>query len=54
MKNYYVTFEYTLEVEADDQQQAHDLAWSDWINNWGTVSPVDFVSSEPEKERGAE
>lgn len=47
MTTYHVTFEYTIEVEADSEEQADSLAWSDWVGNFGSVAPTDFIAGEP-------
>lgn len=50
MKNYYVTFHYTVEVQAEDQEQADGLAWADFTGNFDVLSVGDFVSSEPQEQ----
>jgi hypothetical protein len=50
MKEYYVTFHYTIGVQAEDQEQADALAWEDFTENFGALSVGDFVSSEPEQQ----
>ena len=49
-KTFYVTFHYTVEVQAEDQEQADDLAWSDFSQNFDVLSVGAFVSSEPEEQ----
>ena len=49
MNTYYVTFHYTVEVQADDHEQADTLAWQTFADSFGQVSAGDFVSSEPEE-----
>jgi len=51
MKNtYYVTFHYTTEIKATDRWEADSLAWEDFAEHFGSLSPGDFVSSEPEQQ----
>lgn len=46
-KQWLVTFEYTIEITADTQEEADKLAWEDWTSNFGSVSPTDFIAAEP-------
>jgi hypothetical protein len=49
MNHYTVTFHYTIEVEATDQEQADSLAWDDFANDFSFMKPGDFVSLEPDE-----
>lgn len=49
MKTYYVTFHYTVEVQAEDQEQADTLSWQMFADSFRGLSLGDFVSSEPEE-----
>lgn len=42
-----VTFEYSIEITADTQEEADKLAWEDWTSKFGSVSATDFYMSEP-------
>lgn len=48
MTTYFVTFHYTVAVEANDQERADELAWEQFAEHLPTISAGDFVSSEPE------
>ena len=42
---YSVTFMYTYEIEASDNDEAEDIAWSQFDEDRGTIRPRDFGMS---------
>ena len=53
MTTYYVTFHYTVGVDAADQETADEQAWTVFAEALPTLTPGDFVSSEPDEIGGA-
>lgn len=53
MTTYYVTFHYTVGVDATNQDTADEQAWTVFADALPTLTAGDFVSSEPEEIVGA-
>ena len=41
---YSVTFMYTYEIEASDNDEAEDIAWDQFSEDRGSIKPRDFGS----------
>lgn len=48
MKNYFVTFHYTVQVRADDQERADEKAWEVFAQDLPGLRACDFCADEPE------
>lgn len=46
MKNYFVTFHYTVQVQADDDEQAFDNAWAEFARTLPDLTASDFATGE--------
>lgn len=45
MNTYTVTFHYSIQVEAYDESDAENMAWSDLTENFGSISPKEFAAT---------
>lgn len=46
MKEYYVTFHYTVKVQAEDGEQAFDNAWAEFARTLPDLTASDFSTGE--------
>lgn len=46
VKEFYVTFHYTVQVQAEDDEQAFDNAWAEFARTFPDLTATDFWTGE--------